>query len=106
MTKLTIEQQEYLDGLKAMLPKGSKIYTLVRSVSSSGMSRRISIFIVDDNELINLDRYIERSGIAKRRANKQGLYIQGTGMDMCFALTYDIAMTLHGDGYSITNENM
>lgn len=106
MAKLTTEQQEYRDGLKAMLPKGSKIYTLIRSVSSSGMSRRISAFMILDGELINLDWHIERAGIAKRRANKQGLYIQGTGMDMCFALTYDIANSLHGDGYSITHENM
>lgn len=106
MTKLTTEQQEYRDGLMKMLPKGSKIYTLIRSVSSSGISRRISVFAIIDGELIDLDWHIERAGIAKRRANKSGLYIQGCGMDMCFALTYDIAQTLHGDGYSITNENM
>lgn len=106
MSKLTTEQQEYRDGLKAMLPKGSKIHTLIRSVSSSGMSRRISVFAIIDGELIDLDWHIERAGIAKRRAHKDGLYIQGAGMDMCFALTYDLAMTLHGDGYSITNSNI
>lgn len=106
MTKLTTEQQEYRDGLKAMLPKGAKVHTLVRSVSSSGMSRRISVFAIIEGDLVNLDWHIERAGIAKRRANRQGLYIQGCGMDMCFALTYDIAIALHDDGYSITNENM
>lgn len=106
MTKLTAEQQEYRDGLENMLPKGSKVYTLIRSVSSSGMSRRISVFTIIDGELVDLDWKLERAGIAKRRANKDGLYIQGVGMDMCFALTYDIATTLHGDGYSITNSNI
>lgn len=106
MAKLTTEQQEYRDGLKAMLPKGSRVHTLVRSVSSSGMSRRISVFAIIEGDLVNLDWQIERAGIAKRRANKQGLYIQGCGMDMCFALVYDLAMTLHGDGYSIHKLDM
>lgn len=105
MAKLTTEQQEYRDALKAMLPKGSTVYTLVRSVASSGMSRRISVFTILDGTLSNLDWYIERAGIAKRRAHKEGLYIQGCGMDMSFALTYDLAMTLHGDGYSISKES-
>lgn len=106
MTKLTTEQQEYRDGLKAMLPKGSRVHTLVRSVSSSGMSRRISVFAIIEGDLVDLDWHIEKAGIAKRRANKEGLYIQGCGMDMCFALVYGLAMALHGDGYSINKSDM
>lgn len=101
MSKLTEAQIEARKGLKELLPKGSEVYTIVRSVASSGMSRRISVFVVHDGELLDLDWKIERAGIAKRRAGKDGLYMAGVGMDMAFALVYDIAMTLHDDGYSI-----
>lgn len=107
MTKRTEAQTEAIESLRELLPAGTVVYTLIRSVASSGMSRRISVFVVRDGELVDLDWRIHRSGIAKRRGNdKEGLFMSGVGMDMAFALTYNLGMALHDDGYSFTKRDI
>lgn len=101
MTKRTATQTEAIESLRAMLPVGTEIYAIVRSVSSSGMSRRISFYVVQDGKLVDLDWKIQRAGIAKRRGDKEGLFIQGVGMDMAFATVYNLGSILHDDGYSL-----
>lgn len=99
-------ETEAIDKLRTLLPVGSNVYTIVRNVSASGMSRRISVFMVEDGEIRDLDFLLVKAGIAKRRGNSEGLFIQGAGMDMCFALVYDLARTLHEDGYALTKRDM
>lgn len=99
-------EAEAKDQLRNLLPKGSKVYTIVRHVSSSGMSRRISAYVVEDGKIRDLDFLLIRAGIGKRRGDKEGLFIQGCGMDMEFALVYDIATTLHDDRYSIAKRSL
>lgn len=99
-------EAEAKDQLRTLLPKGSEIYTIVRHVSSSGMSRRISAYMVEDGKIRDLDFLLIRAGFGKRRGDKDGLFIQGCGMDMAFALVYGIATTLHDDGYSITKRSL
>lgn len=99
-------QTEAIAKLENMLPVGTEVYTIVRHVSSSGMSRRISAFIVEEGKIRDLDFMLIKAGIAKRRGDKEGLYIQGCGMDMCFALVYGIASVVHGDGYALTKRDM
>lgn len=92
--------------LKDLIGEGDRIYTLVRSVSASGMSRRISVFVVKDGNLLDIDWLLVRAEIGSARGVKRGMYIQGSGMDMCFKVTYDIGMRLYGNGYSLTNTNI
>lgn len=99
-------QTEAIEKLKSMLPVGTEVYTIVRHVSESGMSRRISAFIVEDGKIRDIDFMLIKAGIAKRRGDKEGLFIQGCGMDMCFALVYDTARTIHNDGYALTKRDM
>lgn len=95
------DQTEALNKLRELLPVNSEVYAIVRHVSQSGMSRRISFFVVEDNEIRDLDFLMVRAGIGKRRNHQEGLYIQGCGMDMAFATVYAMASTLHNDGYSL-----
>ena len=105
----TIDQSEKttaLAKLTKLLPKGTEVYTLIRSVSKSGMSRRISFFVVNDGKLEDIDWLMIRAGIGKRRGHDNGLYVTGAGMDMCFAMVYDLASTLHKDGYALTKRDI
>lgn len=79
------------------LKEGDTVYTLVRHVSASGMSRDISLFIAQGGEIIDVTYYaahaigwrlVERNG---RRAIK----VQGAGMDMGFHLVYTLASVLY-----------
>lgn len=94
------------------LAPGDTVYTLVRHVSASGMSRDISLFIAQGGEIIDLTFYaahaigwrlVERNG---RRA----IRVSGAGMDMGFHTVYTLASVLYsgaveGDaGYSLKQE--
>ena len=75
---------------------GVKVYTILRHVSSSGMSRDISLVIGDGNDITDItyyaaqalgDKLIESKG---HRAIKQ----HGCGMDMGFNLVYNLSSVL------------
>lgn len=84
---------------------GVKVYTILRHVSSSGMSRDISLVIGDGNDIADItyyaahalgDKLIESKG---HRAIRQN----GCGMDMGFNLVYNLSSVLfagqEGAGY-------
>ena len=73
------------------------IRTVIRHVSSSGMSRDISVFYAKDNQILNITysvakaigwQLVERNG---SRAIKVG----GCGMDMGFHLVYTLSSVLY-----------
>lgn len=99
-------KSEALETLLELLPVGTRIYTIVRSVSQSGMSRHISALVIKDGELRDITHLLERAGFGKHRAGKPGLYITGVNMDMCFKLVYDVSRTLYDDGDAISYETI
>lgn len=82
--------QNELTRLKNALING-KYYTGVKSVSSSGMSRTITIAYIYKNKLFTIrDKYIlDLAGV-----NKNGR-IGGCGMDMLFHAQYTLFNNLH-----------
>jgi hypothetical protein len=73
------------------------VRTVIRHVSSSGMSRDISVFYAKDNQILNITysvakaigwQLVERNG---SRAIKVG----GCGMDMGFHLVYTLSSVLY-----------
>ena len=75
---------------------GTKVYTILRHVSSSGMSRNISLVIADGEDIADItyyaaqalgDKLIESKG---HRVIKQN----GCGMDMGFNLVYNLSSVL------------
>ena len=99
--------REYLNGVDT-------IYTVLLSVSRDGMSRTIMpvIATIDQNgkpQVTNISWLVARAGIANRpRNNKDGVVMGGCGMDMGFALVYEISTTLHGHrnegGYKLKHQ--
>ena len=73
--------------------EGEKIYCTLRSVSASGMSRRISLHTIHKGELIPLD-YTASILTGRTLSDKGGIVCNGCGMDMGFDLVYSL-------GYSI-----
>jgi len=96
--------------LEHYLAPGSTVYTLLTHVSSSGLSRDITLYVVNNNKLENItyyaahalgERLIETN---RHRAIKQ----HGGGMDMGFNLVYNLSSVLfHGQdraGYVLRQE--
>jgi hypothetical protein len=97
-------QEDAKESLRGILQKGDTLYTIVRHVSQSGMSRRISVFRVNaDKEIESIDWLIHRAGIFKRANanNGEGLKVTGCGMDMGFHVVYSVSSVVLNDGYAI-----
>jgi|GEM_PF-3247966 len=80
-------------------------YTILRSVSRSGMSRTISVHYVEkkSGELRQLNYVCAvLLGLPMDRSY-DGVKIKGCGMDMGFALIYDLASKACADGYAINH---
>lgn len=94
--------------LLADLPKGTTIYTVLRKVSRSGMSRVIDVCIIRNNEPhwirlpeINgiLSHKVFATDLDQSRAWGGDYKVHGCGMDMGFDLVYKIGRLIHEDGY-------
>lgn len=96
---------EAIERLQKTLKRGDTLHTILRHVSQSGMSRVISVVHTsEDGDIQNLDFVISQLGHYKRTsasAQHDGLKVSGCGMDMGFAVVYDVAMTVFGDGYAL-----
>lgn len=98
-------QDDAIKFLKTKIKKGSILYTQLNHVSSSGMTRHISVRQIKNNYPLNWDYQVSIAvgiPIAKNRFGGQnGLKIGGCGMDMGFHLIYTLSQKLFDDGYAI-----
>ena len=69
--------------------ENTRIYAIVRSMARSGMSRRLSFFMVEDGELINITHIIAQALGKKLNAKEWSFRVSGCGMDMV-AHTLDV----------------
>lgn len=89
--------QQCKEELLKLVKPGQTINTLVRSVSASGMSRRISLYIVDGSEIRNIDHWVSII-TGYKHSNNGGLIVGGCGMDMCFHLVHTLGACLWPEG--------
>jgi len=91
--------------------EGSRVYTILRHVSSSGMSRDISLVIADSEGRICDITYYAADALGDRlieRNSHRAIRVNGCGMDMGFSLVYNLSSVLfHGEdraGYILKQE--
>lgn len=105
---MTLKREEALERANELKIKpGETVYCVLRHVASTGMSRRISFFVMRENEPRGIDHIIAGLGCAGARwARKNGMiqdgvYVGGCGMDMGFAVVYDFGRDLFPDGFKV-----
>lgn len=99
------EQAQALEYILETVKPGDTIYTILRHVSASGMSRVIDLKVVlPDGSIGQIGWNAARAMGMKYDTNKEGIRIGGAGMDMGFALVYDLAATLWPNGYECPGE--
>lgn len=104
------EKAEAVAFLKSIgVVKGSEIYSYVRSVSSSGMSRQIKFLFptvrqhgenFGENakpEIVDITRHVAIINGSRFNKDKWVIVAQGCGMDMCFNEVYNLASNLWRD---------
>lgn len=84
----------------------STIYTIVRSVSASGMSRTMSFKVVKDGELCDITYYV--AGLLNYSLNDyhghNTIRVNGCGMDMAFHVVSSVATVLFNDYKTLRSE--
>ncbi len=98
------ERDEAIVQLRAWIKPGDTVYTILDSVSRSGMSRQIRVVLPytrDDGTIDHLHpNHAISTALGIRQAKRgDGLIIGGCGMDMGFHLVYELSHALYGDGY-------
>ncbi len=85
-----VARQKYcIRELKKLIKPGSTVYTILRNVSRDGMSRQIDTVIVRKGKIQNITQLV--GDATYTRIGKHGsLVVGGYGMDMGFAVTYDL----------------
>lgn len=97
MNKMKLaERQEAIAELKKFLIKNETVYTVLRSVSRTGMSRVMDLFVMRDNQPHRITWSAAKAlgWSYSTRPGSKGLKIGGCGMDMGFHAVYSLAGTL------------
>lgn len=87
--------------LQAILKPGQEVYTIVRKVAPSGMSRVISLYIVDYDRIKCID-YISALALDWPDANP-GIRVTGVGMCMLYHTVETLSRTL---GIELTQRHL
>ena len=104
-----LDRDESIERLRGIFDGDDKpmIYTILRHVSDSGMSRDISLLYVKGKEIYHLNYSVARA-LGDRLVSRNGsdaIRVNGCGMDMGFHLVYNLSSVLfHGQdraGYKI-----
>ena len=97
------ERQEAIQYLHTRLKPGDIVRTSCSHVSSSGMSRHISLYICfKDTEgnatMQNISWYVSKINGQKLTNDRSAVVVGGCGMDMGFATVYSLAAGMYGRG--------
>ena len=85
--------------LRELLPEGSTVYTCLRRVSSSGMSRQISVHIIEDActarpRLRDITGFVAGALDNPMARDRDALQVSGCGMDMGFHVVNSLEYAL------------
>lgn len=93
--------------LRAILPPGSTVYTVLRHVSASGMSRDIACYAAPgdgERDPRWITWWVATACGFRWNDDREAVRIGGAGMDMGFAIVYDLAHVLYPDGFECAGE--
>lgn len=95
-----LTQDAAREELRRILRPGRIVYTVLRHVSRSGMSRSISVVVANKrDELSDVSWLVARAGLGKFDRRHDGVKVNGCGMDMGFHLVYSLSRVLYPNGH-------
>ena len=97
------ETAEAIGRLLSELTPGRTVYTKITHVSRSGMSRSIECYLAQGRDnLTDITWSLARATNARLDPRHGGIIMGGCGMDMGFALVYNLGRTLYPNGVPCT----
>ena len=106
------EQNEALDFLLDVFAKQERptAYTILKSVSASGMSRTMKVVTSHEGQVLDITWYVAKLGIGTltEKHGQRVIRVSGGGMDMGFHIVYSLSCALYGSanrgGYTLRQE--
>ena len=92
-------RDEAIATLRETLKPGMTVYTVLRSVSRSGMSRNIDLFVIEDKAPCNIT-WLAAKATGYSTDASGALKMGGCGMDMGFHAVYELSRVLYPDGFN------
>ena len=89
---------EAIARLQEWLKPGDTVFTNVTHVSRSGMSRNIKVYKFENDEPLFIGYNVAKA-VGLPFTHDDAVKIGGCGMDMGFALVYELSATLFRDGF-------
>lgn len=107
MSKTTaLRREQARDILRELCPVGSMVYTNLRSVSKSGMTREISVHLAQPGGGIrDVTQLVADAAGFNMSPTRYALKVGGCGMDMGFHVVYSLGHALYPDGVRCTGSN-
>jgi hypothetical protein len=104
----TTDKTKAIEQLREWLKPGDTVYTILESVSRSGMSREIRVVVPRTDEtgrvfFLHPNWSVSRA-IGVRQGKRDGLVVGGCGMDAGFEVVYHLGRVLWPDGVPCAGE--
>jgi hypothetical protein len=103
------ERAEAIERLREWVKPGATVYCVLRHVSKSGMTRVIDLKVIDTTDekrpVVHIGFNVAKALDMPYDREREGIKIGGCGMDMGFALVYDLSQQLYRDGFDCTGQN-
>lgn len=93
-----VKEQARLDLFRLGLRVGDTVYSVLRHVSASGMSRSIDFYIIKNGRPIWITGTIANLLKIKRSNSGEGVTIKGCGTDVGFDVVYSLGKTIWPNG--------
>lgn len=101
---MSIQQAAARANLLTLLGEKPVIWGTIVSSSKSGMSHKIALYCVVDGRIECIS--YEVALVLDLKHEKGCIHKKGCGMDMIFAVIYDLGEALYGNGYAIKKETL
>lgn len=87
------QHKQAVQALRRIVKPNTTIVVVQKSVSSSGMNRRLELYAIKNNRLVWITSYI--ADVLDWPRNDKGLLVTGCGMDMHFHTIYTLSSYLY-----------
>lgn len=108
---MTMTKEQAIERLREFFPRGSTVYTVLRHKSRSGMQRTIGVVSILPDTARPDEVCILHPNVATAEAcgfrddrRRDGVKVNGCGMDMGAHIARSIAAACYGDAYALRHE--
>ena len=104
------ERDAAIEQLRKMVKPGDTVYTILKHVSQSGMSRDIALIVNmtysdGHSRILNISSLAAKAAGFRMANNDNALKVGGCGMDMGFSVVYSLGRTLYPEGPEAFDRN-